>query len=402
MIKQITDLSLRGKKVLVRVDFNVPMDKAESGKISDDTRIKASLPTIELLSSMGAKIILMSHLGRPKGKTPSCSLKPCADRLAQCLHKPVAFVSDCIGPDVEKAIASMQDGDVLLLENLRFYDAEEHPEKDEDFARELACLGDAYINDAFGTAHRAHSSTALIAKYFPGNRAAGLLMMKEVHALKDSLINPKRPFIAIIGGAKISTKLGILKSLIEKADALLLGGAMTYTFMKAMNLPVGESPYEEDMIKEAAGVMQKAEELGKKVYLPFDLLIADRFANDALTKEVLIKDGIPVGFQGMSIGPKTVEKWKDVVLGAKTIFWNGPLGVCEFPKFAKETEAVARLVSQNTQAFSVVGGGDSIAALEKAGLAEGVSHISTGGGASLEFIENGSLPGLDALEEQIK
>ena len=397
MIKQVKDLSVSGKRVLVRVDFNVPM--ASDGTISDDTRIRAAIPTIQLLSSMGAKVILMSHLGRPKGKTMSCTLAPCGKRLAELMGKEVVFVPDCIGDQPLAAIGKMKDGDVILLENLRFYDAEEHPEKDPEFVKKLAALGDVYVNDAFGTAHRAHASTALIASFFPKMRAAGLLMMKEVHALRDSLMQPKRPFLAIIGGAKISTKLGILKSLIENADYLLLGGAMTFTFMKALNLPTGDSPVEEEMVKEAASVVKKAQELGKQLVLPVDLRVADHFSNDAASKVVLLKDGIPNGFQGLDIGPQTIEKWKTIIESAKTIFWNGPVGVFEFSNFAIGTDQIALLVAENRDAFSVVGGGDSVAALEKAGLADRISHISTGGGASLEFIENETLPGLDALEE---
>jgi phosphoglycerate kinase len=397
MIKQVKDLSVKSKRVLVRVDFNVPM--AQDGSISDDTRIRAAIPTIQLLSSMGAKVILMSHLGRPKGKTMSCTLAPCAMRLGELLGKEVGFVPDCIGDQAQMAIGKMKDGDCILLENVRFYEAEEYPEKDPEFVKKLASLGDAYVNDAFGTAHRAHSSTALIASFFPKVRAAGLLMMKEVHALRDALVQPKRPFLAIIGGAKISTKLGILQSLIEKADSLLLGGAMTYTFMKALNLSTGTSPVEEEMVAEAAAVMKKAQQLGKQLVLPVDLRVADHFLNEAASKVVLLKDGIPDGFEGMDIGPQTIEKWKPIVESAKTIFWNGPVGVFEFSNFAMGTDQIAKLVAANKDAFSVVGGGDSIAALEKAGLADRISHISTGGGASLEFIENGTLPGLDALEE---
>ncbi len=396
MVMQIEDLPLKGKKVLIRVDFNVPLTK--EGAISDDSRIRASLPTIQEAMRAGAKIILMSHLGRPNGVTPSLTLKPCADRLSQLLGKPVRFVSDCIGEIAEKAVAEMKDGDVVLLENLRFYDAEEHPEKDPEFVKKLAKLGDVYINDAFGTAHRAHASTALIASYFPGKAAAGRLMMKEIHALGASFANPKRPFVAIIGGAKISTKLGVLRSLVHKADSLLIGGAMTYTFMRAVGLPTGESPIEEEMIDEAIGVMEEARALDKKVYFPIDLVVASEYANDAPSKIIEIQQGIPEGFQGMSIGPKTIELWKPVLEAARTIFWNGPLGVFEFPSFAKGTNAIAQIVSGCAKAFTVVGGGDSISALVHAGLESRISHVSTGGGASLEYIEQGTLPGIEALE----
>ena len=397
---QLKDLSMKGKRVLMRVDFNVPMTK--QGAISDDSRIRAALPSIQEIIKAGGKVILMSHLGRPKGVTPSCTLKPCADRLSELLGKPVRFVNDCIGDVVQKAVSEMKEGDVILLENLRFYEAEEHPDKYPEFVKKLAMLGDVYVNDAFGTAHRAHASTALIAKYFPKKAAAGLLMIKEVEALGASLLNPKRPFVAIIGGAKISTKIGVLKSLVHKADFLLIGGAMTFTFMKAVGLSVGTSPVEETMIDEAIGVMQEAKDLGKKTYFPLDLVVASEFKDDAPSKVIDIQEGIPDGFQGMDIGPKTIELWKPVLEASHTIFWNGPVGVFEFPTFAKGTKALAQIVANCKKAFTVVGGGDSIAALEQSGLQGAVSHVSTGGGASLEFIEQGTLPGIEALEEAAK
>lgn len=400
MVMQLKDLPMEGKRVLIRVDFNVPMTK--EGGISDDSRIRAALPTIQNVIKAGGKAILMSHLGRPKGVTPSLTLKPCAERLSSLLGKPVRFVSDCIGDDAEKAVGQMHDGDVVLLENLRFYDAEEHPEKDPEFVKKLAKLGDLYVNDAFGTAHRAHASTAVIASYFPAKAAAGLLMMKEVEALGSSLLNPKRPFAAIIGGAKISTKLGVLRSLLQKADVLLIGGAMTFTFMRAVGLRVGSSPVEDDMVDEAIGVMKEAKDLGKKIYFPLDLVVASELKEGAETKTVDIHSGIPEGFEGVDIGPKTIVQWKPVLESAHTIFWNGPVGVFEIPLFAKGTEALAHIIAGCSNAFTVVGGGDSIAALEKAGLQSAVSHVSTGGGASLEFIEQGTLPGLEALEKAAK
>jgi phosphoglycerate kinase len=397
---QLKDLLLKGKRVLIRVDFNVPMTK--EGGISDDTRIRAALPTIQEVIKAGGKAILMSHLGRPKGVTPTCTLQPCATRLSELLGKPVRFVNDCVGDVAEKAVSEMKDGEVILLENLRFYEGEEHPEKNPEFVKKLAKLGDVYINDAFGTAHRAHASTALIADYFPKKAAAGFLMMKEVEALGSSLLNPKRPFVAIIGGAKISTKIGVLKSLVHKADFLLIGGAMTFTFMRAVGLDVGDSPVEEDMVDEALDVMKEAKDLGKKTYFPIDLVVASEFKDGAQSKIIAIQEGIPDGFQGMDIGPKTLELWKPVLESSKTIFWNGPVGVFEFPTFAKGTMALARIVAGCKGAFTVVGGGDSIAALEQSGLQSSVSHVSTGGGASLEFIEQGTLPGLEALERAAK
>lgn len=393
MLLQIKDLDLKGKKVLVRVDFNVPMTK--EGAISDDTRIKASLPTIQAIVAKGGRVILMSHLGRPKGVTPNLSLKPCAERLSKLLGKPVAFVDDCIGPKVEEAAARLKDGEVLLIENLRFYKAEEEPSTDPEFVKKLARLGDVYVNDAFGTAHRAHASTAVIANYFPKKAAVGMLLLKEIQALGSSLKEPKRPFVAIVGGAKISTKLGVLKSLLEKADQLLIGGAMAYTFMKSVGISTGSSPVEESMLGEAKSILQGS----KKVFLPLDIVVASDFKNDAPSKLIDASQGIPEGFQGMDIGPKTLEAWKPILNKAKTIFWNGPVGVFEFPAFAKGTQALASIVASCKQAFSVVGGGDSIAALEQAGLQSAISHVSTGGGASLEFIEQGTLPGIEALEK---
>ena len=398
MVPQLKDLSLKGKRALIRVDFNVPMTK--EGTISDDSRIRAALPTIKFVTDAGGKAILMSHLGRPKGITPSCTLKPCAIRLSELIGKPVRFVPDCVGEVAEKAVSEMKEGDVLLLENLRFYDAEEHPEKDPSFAQRLAALGDVYINDAFGTAHRAHSSTAVIAQYFPKKCAAGLLMMKEVDALGSALLNPKRPFVALVGGAKISTKIGVLTALLQKADTLIIGGAMSFTFMKAMGLSTGKSPVEENMLDKAKETMQQAKAQGKQLVLPVDLVVASAFENTAPSKTIALQDGIPQGFEGMDIGPQTVVAWKPILEGAKTIFWNGPVGVFEMPSFAKGTQAIARIVAGCTQAFTVVGGGDSVAALEQAGLQSAISHVSTGGGASLEFIEQGTLPGLEALSSK--
>lgn len=396
MVMQLQDLSMRGKRVLMRVDFNVPMTKDNT--IGDDSRIRAALPSILQVTKAGGKLILMSHLGRPKGVTPSCSLRPCAVRLSELLNRPVGFVDDCVGKVAEQAIAAMNDGDIIVLENLRFHDGEENPDADPEFVKKLAKLGDIYINDAFGTAHRAHASTALIAQYFPKKAAAGLLMIKEVRALGEALLNPKRPFVAIVGGAKISTKIGVLASLVEKADSLLIGGAMTFTFMRAVGLSVGDSPTEEDMIEQAKGVMRTAKDLGKKIYFPVDLVVAPDKEGDALWRLIDVEEGIPSGFQGVDIGPKTIELWKPVVEAAHTIFWNGPMGVFELPAFAKGTRDLAQIVAGVHDAFTVVGGGDSIAALEQMGLQSAVSHLSTGGGASLEFIEQGTLPGIEALE----
>jgi len=397
MVLQVKDLSLGAARALVRVDFNVPLTK--EGEIRDDSRIYAALPTIKTLVAAGAKVILVSHLGRPKGEDLDFSLRPCARRLEKLLGKPVQFIEDCIGEEVEKAVFHMKEGEVLLLENLRFYEAEEHPEKDPSFAKALADLGDFYINDAFGTAHRVHSSTAVITQYFPQQAAAGLLLMKEIEALGSSLLNPKRPFVAIIGGAKISTKLGVLHSLLEKADSLIIGGAMAYTFMRAVNLSTGDSPVEEKMIPQAQEVLFQAKQMGKKILFPVDIVVASEYSEKAESKTIEMEQGIPAGFQGMDIGPKTLLEWTPIISQARTIFWNGPMGVFEFAPFASGTRALAELIAGCSQAFTVVGGGDSIAALEQTGVQSAISHISTGGGASLEFIEQGTLPGLQALEE---
>ena len=397
MVLQVKDLSLGAARALVRVDFNVPLTK--EGEIRDDSRIYAALPTIKTLVAAGAKVILVSHLGRPKGEDLDFSLRPCARRLEKLLGKPVQFIEDCIGEEVEKAVFHMKEGEVLLLENLRFYEAEEHPEKDPSFAKALADLGDFYINDAFGTAHRVHSSTAVITQYFPQQAAAGLLLMKEIEALGSSLLNPKRPFVAIIGGAKISTKLGVLHSLLEKADSLIIGGAMAYTFMRAVNLSTGDSPVEEKMIPQAQEVLFQAKQMGKKILFPVDIVVASEYSEKAESKTIEMEQGIPAGFQGMDIGPKTLLEWTPIISQARTIFWNGPMGVFEFAPFASGTRALAELIAGCSQAFTVVGGGDSIAALEQTGVQSAISHISTGGGASLEFIEQGTLPGLQALGE---
>ncbi len=400
MVLKLKDLDLHSAHVLVRVDFNVPM--TSEGEIRDDNRIYAAVPTIQSLIESGAKVILMSHLGRPKGADLDFTLRPCARRLEKIIGKPVEFVDDCIGEEVEKEIFHMKEGEILLLENLRFYEAEEHPEKDPSFAKALSDLADFYINDAFGTAHRVHSSTAVIAQYFPGQAAAGLLLCKEVEALGSSLLNPKRPFVAIVGGAKVSTKLGVFRALLEKADALIIGGAMAYTFMRAVNLRTGDSPVEEGMVEEAQKILSRAKEMGKKIFFPVDIVVSSEFSETGDTKTIETEQGIPDGFQGMDIGPKTLEEWGPTISHAKTIFWNGPVGVFEFTPFAAGTRALAELVAGCSKAFTVVGGGDSIAALEQTGLQSAISHVSTGGGASLEFIEHGTLPGLRALEGAAK
>lgn len=393
----VTDLDLKGKKVLIRVDYNVPLDK--SGNITDDSRIEASIPTIKYVLEKGGFPILMSHLGRPNGKPVlEMSLGPCAKVLSRMLDKPVLMASDCIGEKVEQMVKGMKPGYVILLENLRFHDAEENPEKDPIFVQKLAKLADFYVNDAFGTAHRAHSSTATIAQYFPGKAAMGFLIEKEIKFLRDTFTAPRRPFIAIIGGAKVSTKLGVIKSLLSKVDNLLIGGGMAYTFLKAQGKNVGNSIVENDLLDTAKDVLQAFKKAGVTLQLPIDHLIADQISNNAQTRIVSAEEGIPPGFQGVDIGPQTIEEFKSQINIGKTVFWNGPLGIFEIPNFAKGTYAIADTVA-NLQATTIVGGGDSVSAVRHANLAHKITHLSTGGGASLEFIEYGTLPGLDALSE---
>ncbi len=394
----LKDLSLKDQKVLMRVDFNVPLNK--EGGIADDTRIRETLPSIQYILDQGGSAILMSHLGRPKAKRdPQFSLSPCAKRLSELLGRPVLFASDCIGPEVQKMARDLKSKEVLLLENVRFYPAEEDPSSDPSFAKQLAELGDIYVNDAFGTAHRAHSSTAVIAQYFPGKAAAGLLMEKEIAFLSEILSHPKRPFYALIGGAKVSTKMGVLRSLIAKADAIFIGGGMAYTFLKAQGIAIGDSIHEDAQMPTATAFLQTCQEKGVKVWLPEDIVVASAFSAEAPARIVGAQEGIPSGWQGMDIGPKTLEIWKAALQDAATVFWNGPLGVYEFPPFAKGTEGIARLLS-TLSATTVVGGGDSVAAINALHLAQHFSHLSTGGGASLEYLEFGKLPGIDALSDR--
>jgi phosphoglycerate kinase len=387
----LKDLSLKGKRVLMRVDFNVPLSK--EGKITDDSRIVAALPSIEYILAHGASLILMSHLGRPKAKPdPQLSLAKVAKRLSELLDKPVPLAPDCIGPEVEKMAKALRPGQVLMLENVRFHPGEEEPEKDPSFVDSLAELGDLYVNDAFGAAHRAHASTALIAKHFPGKAAAGFLMEKELSYLIPLLQSPRHPFYAIIGGAKVSTKAGVIHNLLKKVDSLFLGGGMTFTFLKAKGIEIGSSLFEEEEQKAASEILETA----KSIHLPSDLVIADAFSNDANRKVIKSKEGIPKGWQGMDIGPETIQEWSKLLQKAATVFWNGPLGVFEMPHFAKGTFEIATALA-NSAAEVVVGGGDSVAAIQQMGLGEKFAHLSTGGGAALEFLEFGHLPGIDAL-----
>jgi phosphoglycerate kinase len=393
--KTIDDLSVRGKKVLVRVDFNVPM--TSDLKVSDDKRIMESLPTIRKLLADGAAVILMSHLGRPKGKpTPEFSLKPVAAHLGKVLGREVKFADDCIGKPAHAAVDSLKPGDVLLLENLRFHGEEE--KNDEGFARELASLGDVYVNDAFGTAHRAHASTEGVTRFLKP-AVAGYLMKKEIDYLSKAVSNPERPYVAILGGAKISGKIDVIQNLLPKIDALIVGGGMAFTFFRAQEMEVGDSLVEQEKILLAKQILDEAKTKHMRLILPVDCVVADRFDNDAQRKVVSVNK-IPPGWRGLDIGPETVKIINMELRRAKTIVWNGPMGVFEMPNFANGTTEVAKLLVDATRngATTIVGGGDSAAAIAQAGYEKAVSHVSTGGGASLEFLEGKILPGLAALD----
>ncbi|GCD81219.1 phosphoglycerate kinase [Parageobacillus thermoglucosidasius] len=391
--KTIQDVDVKGKRVFCRVDFNVPM---ENGAITDDTRIRAALPTIRYLIEQGAKVILASHLGRPKGKVvEELRLNAVAERLSELLGKQVVKTDEAYGETVKTAIAGMKEGDVLLLENVRFYPGEE--KNDPELAKAFAELADIYVNDAFGAAHRAHASTEGIAHYLPA--VAGFLMEKEIEVLGKALSNPERPFTAIIGGAKVKDKIGVIENLLNKVDNLIIGGGLAYTFVKALGHEVGKSLLEEDKIELAKSFMEKAKEKGVNFYMPVDAVVADRFANDANTKVVAI-DAIPSDWEALDIGPKTCELYRDVIMKSKLVVWNGPMGVFEMDAFAGGTKAVAQALADAADTYSVIGGGDSAAAVEKFGLADKMDHISTGGGASLEFMEGKQLPGVVALNDK--
>lgn len=395
----ITNLKLKGKRVLMRVDFNVPVDP--QGNITDDSRIKASVPSIKYILDQGGSVILMSHLGRPKGiATPQFSLAPCAKKLLELLHQPVIMAPECIGSAVEQLTKNLKPGQVLMLENLRFHPAEEQPEKDPSFAKQLANLGDIYVNDAFGTSHRAHASTTEVPKYFPGKAAAGFLMEKEIRFLGPNLQEPKRPFYTLIGGAKISTKIGVLKSLLTKVDALFIGGGMAYTFFKAQGLPIGDSIHEDEHLNQAREILALSHSSGVKIFLPSDIVIVQELNNDAPARVISTDKGIPNGWQGVDIGPRTIDQYIGALRNASTIFWNGPMGVFELSNFARGTNAIAHALTQ-LKAITIVGGGESVAAVEAAGVGDKMTHISTGGGAALEYIEFGTLPGIEALSEAI-
>lgn len=392
------DLPVKGKKVLMRVDFNVPLDDKKN--ITDDTRITATLPSIRFVLDNGGALILMSHLGRPKDKVvPDLSLKPCAKRLSELLGREVLFAPDCVGPEVEKMAAALKPGQVLLLENLRFHHGEENPDEDPGFVKQLAKLGDVYVDDAFGTAHRAHASTEAVARLFPGKAAAGFLLEKEIQFLGAALTHPKHPFVAIIGGAKISTKCGIIEALMKKADVVLIGGGMAYTFLKAKGIPIGKSIHEDDFLDKARQLMEMSGKKCGKLVLPKDIVIAQEPKAGSPSRIVKSANGIPEGYEGVGIGPETIDEYTIELKKASTVLWNGPLGVFEVPEFAKGTNAIAHVLS-GLKATTIVGGGDSIAAVQAAGVADKISHMSTGGGASLEYIEFGTLPGIEILTDK--
>jgi len=394
--KTIRDIDVAGKHVLVRVDFNVPLDAEQH--VADDTRIRAALPTIRYLLDHGAAVILMSHLGRPDGKVvEQLRLAPVAQRLSELLGKPVQTAADCVGPEVEARAKALQPGQVLLLENLRFHKEEE--KNNPDFARQLASLGEIYVNDAFGTAHRAHASTEGITHYLPG--VAGFLMEKEINFLGSALQDPRRPFVAIIGGAKVSDKIAVLERLIGMVDTLLIGGGMANTFLKAEGYEIGDSLFEAAKVDVARDLIEKARQRGLKFLLPRDVVVADRLAVDAAHK-VVACDQVQPGWRILDIGPETVAAFREALAGAQTIVWNGTLGVAEMPAFAKGTDAIVEILAERTAAgaTTIIGGGDSAAAVEQAGAADRMTHVSTGGGASLEFLEGRVLPGVAALQDK--
>jgi len=387
--KTVRDIDVKGKRVLVRVDFNVPL---KEGAVADDTRIQAALPTINYLLEQGAALILCSHLGRPKGKVvPELKMDPAAVRLSELLGRPVQKLDACTGPEVEAAVQAMQPGDVILLENTRFNPEEKA--NDPGFAKQVAGLADIFVNDAFGAAHRAHATTVGVASYLTS--VAGFLMEKEIEYLGNATANPERPFVAILGGAKISSKIGVIESLLAKCDRLLIGGGMANTFFKAMDFEVGDSLVEEDAVATAKTLLESA---GSQLVLPVDVVVADAFDNDAQSK-VVAPNEVSAGWRILDIGPKTVQTFESALGGAKTVVWNGPMGVFEMPNFAKGTFAVAETLAK-LDATTIIGGGDSAAAVKQAGLTDKMSHVSTGGGASLEFLEGKTLPGVAALADK--
>lgn len=393
-MKTLNDFNFNHKKALIRVDFNVPLD--DNFKVTDATRIEAAKPTIDKILADGGSVILMSHLGRPKGKEAKYSLKHILDKTSEVLGKKVKFAEDCIGPEAEEAAKNLQPGEILLLENLRFYSEEEAG--DVDFSKKLASLGDIYVNDAFGTAHRAHASTTIIAQFFPNEKCFGALLAKEIESLNKVLNNSEKPVTAVLGGSKVSSKITVIENILDKVDHMIIGGGMTFTFIKALGGKIGDSICEDDKLDLAIEILEKAKEKNVEIHFPVDVVAANAFSNDAETQVVNVNE-IADGWQGLDAGPESLARFKKVILDSKTILWNGPLGVFEMEKFAKGTISLGEFIAEATQkgAFSLVGGGDSVAAVKQFGLEPKMSYVSTGGGAMLEMLEGKSLPGIDAI-----
>lgn len=393
-MKTIFDINFKNKKALIRVDFNVPLD--ENFKVTDANRIEAAKPTIDKILNDSGAVILMSHLGRPKGKEDNYSLSHIVYKIEEVLGKKIKFASDCRGEIAKEAAANLQNGEILVLENLRFYAEEEAG--DVEFSKELASLGDVYVNDAFGTAHRAHASTTIIANEFPNDKCFGALLAKEIESINKVLKNSEKPVTAILGGSKVSSKITIIENILDKVDHMIIGGGMTFTFIKAMGGNIGDSICEDDKMDLALDIMKQATAKGVKIHLPVDVLAADAFSNEANTQVVNVAE-IPAGWQGLDAGPKTLEQFKEVVLNSKTILWNGPIGVFELPTFANGTISLGDFIAESTKngCFSLVGGGDSVAAVKQFGLEDKMSYVSTGGGAMLEMLEGKTLPGIAAI-----
>lgn len=393
-MKTLNDINFKDKKALVRVDFNVPLD--DHFMVTDSTRIEAAKPTIDKILNEGGSVILMSHLGRPKGIQDEFSLRHIVERTAEVLGRPVTFASDCIGHVAENAAANLKAGDILLLENLRFYKEEEAG--DVSFSKQLASLGDVYVNDAFGTAHRAHASTTIIAQFFSEDKCFGSLLAKEIESLNKVLNTSVKPVTAVLGGSKVSSKITVIENILDKIDHMIIGGGMTFTFIKALGGKIGNSLCEDDKLELALDILNKAKEKGVQIHLPVDVIAANKFANDA-DQQVVDVNSIPDGWQGLDVGPKSLEAIKNVILESNTILWNGPLGVFEMESFANGTIALGNFISEATQngAFSLVGGGDSVAAVKQFGFEPKMSYVSTGGGAMLEMLEGKTLPGISAI-----